>query len=82
MLVKLSVCDSSMSLQVLQLLELMDLTQYKENFEREHISGEVLIECDEDVLMQELGILSKLHRIRLLKIISGQQSAKDIFDGN
>lgn len=62
------------------MLEQLDLSQYKESFEREHICGDVLVECTEDVLQQELGVLSKIHRIRLMKIISGQKSAKIVLD--
>ena len=67
--------------QVQKLLGAMDLSQYKESFAREHISGEILAELDEEVLKSELGMTSKIHRIRLLKVISGQHSAKSYLDG-
>lgn len=58
-------------LQVLTLLDLMGLKVYQENFSSEQVSGEILSECDEEVLKVDLGIASKLHRMRLLKVISG-----------
>jgi len=60
----------------LNLLEAMDLGRYCEEFQREHITGEILAECNEEVLQQELGMVSKIHRIRLMKIISGQHTAR------
>ena len=68
---------STKSLQILSLLEAMDLVQYREVFHREHITGEILVECTEEVLQNELEITSKIHRIRLMKIISGQHSASN-----
>ena len=68
---------STKSLQILSLLEAMDLGQYREVFHREHITGEILVECTEEVLQNELEITSKIHRIRLIKIISGQHSASN-----
>ena len=57
--------------QVLQLLDCMGLAAYKGKFSEEQVSGEILAECDEQVLQNDLGIGSKLHRMRLLKVISG-----------
>ena len=45
------------------------MPQYKENFKKEMVDGEVLSEIDEVVLEQELGMKSKLHRLRLRKYI-------------
>ena len=44
----------------------MDLSQYTEAFVREQISGEIMIELDEEILKTELGITSKLHRLTWL----------------
>ena len=46
-----------------------------EIFPEQSIDGEVLVECDESALQHELGMDSKVDRIRLMKIISGQYSA-------
>lgn len=53
----------------------LKLEQYCEIFAAERIDGEILAEMDETVLQKDLRIESKLHRIRLLVIIDGQQRA-------
>ncbi|XP_064390464.1 uncharacterized protein LOC135338305 [Halichondria panicea] len=68
-------------MQVLKLLELMGLKAYQEAFMAERVNGEVLLECDEDVLLNELKVTSKLRRVRLLKVISGRHSAEQILKG-
>ena len=62
----------SISPQVLCILDAMGLQQYRDHFKVEQISGEILSECDEDMLAHDLRISSKLHRMRLLKVISGK----------
>ena len=52
------------------LLEAKGLQQYKAAFEREHIDGEILQELTEEILEGELGVASKLHRIRIMKLAS------------
>lgn len=59
----------------------MGLTQYKEMFHREHITGNLLVQCSDETLKKELGIEKKLHRMRLMEVISGQKSAKDLLTG-
>ena len=68
-------------IRVLHLLESMHLECYCEAFRKEQIDGEVLSSLDDEMLM-ELGVKSSLHRLRLRKVISGVQSAKDHLDGN
>ena len=58
-------------MQVIQLLQQLGLEQYEPSFLREGITGELLLECDEDLLQNELEVKSKLHRLRLLRIIKG-----------
>ena len=65
-------------LHVQQMLDTLQLPQYKEAFAREQVDGEVLLELDDQVLQSELGINSKIHRIRLMKLISGTQSAEKL----
>ena len=67
--------------QVLKLLELIGLKQYQDSFKRQAIDGDILSELDEDILERDLNVTTKLHRLRLLKIISGRQSAKNILEG-
>ena len=63
---------------MLNLLDSMSLEKYQENFKREQVNGEILSECDEEVLTNDLGISSKLHRIKLMKVISGMFVVKSI----
>ncbi len=67
----------NLAVQIQRLLDAMNLSQYKESFQREQVTGVVLLECDEDILENELNISSRIHRIRLIKIISGEVSAND-----
>ena len=41
------------------------------------LDGEILSELDEQSLENDLGISSKIHRIRLMQIVTGSRSAKD-----
>lgn len=59
----------------------MHLKQYQEIFQEEQLDGEILVECDESVLEQDLGIKNKLHRSKILKLISGKYSAIKILEG-
>ena len=62
--------------QIQRLFEAMNLGKYKETVARECIDGEILSELDERSLESDLGISSKIHRIRLMQIITGSRSAK------
>ena len=68
--------------QVAKLLTAMNMGQYVEAFKTEQISGEILSELSDEVLREELGITSKIHRIKLLKIIDGRHSAMSIMNGD
>ena len=61
-------------------MDLMSLGQYRENILSEQISGEILLECDDAILEEEIGMISRIHRIRIMKIISGQHSAKTMLE--
>ncbi len=52
------------------LLESSDLGKYRPMIQREHVTGDILAVLDDGVLETELGIKSKLHRLRVLKMIS------------
>eukprot|EP00731_Ephydatia_muelleri_P034474 Em0061g12a len=69
------------TVNMVRLLKAMGLEQYSQDMAREHITGDVLLECTEGILEKELNILSKLHRVRLLKLIDGSHSAKGILSG-
>lgn len=64
--------------QVLDLLDRMKLPQYKETFEREVITGKLLLACDEKVLENELGVKSRLHQMRLMELINGKSSLNEL----
>lgn len=69
-------------IKVLQLLDLMGLSQYRDNFIKEHIDGEVLVDLGEEEL-KDLGVISKIHTLRLKKIIEGKiPSQKYLEEGN
>lgn len=58
--------------QILKLLKTIGLSQYEPAFVKEEITGELLLECDQDLIQTELGITSKLHQMKLMRIIQGQ----------
>ena len=60
----------------------MGLSKYKEQFIKERITGSLLSEFDEEILETELNIKSRIHRIRLMKIMEGRQSIDEFFDSN
>ena len=60
--------------EILHLLDAMNLSAYKEAFKQEQIDGETMVCLSADMLI-ELGVSKSLHRLRLMKIISGQTSA-------
>ena len=68
-------------MQVLRLLGAMNLSQYQAKFVSEQVTGDILIELNDEHLESELQIKSKIHRVRLMKIIEGQHSAKSIIEG-
>ena len=59
---------------ILHLLDAMNLSVYKEAFKQEQIDGETMACLSTDMLI-ELGVSKSLHRLRLMKIISGGTSA-------
>lgn len=58
----------------MRVLDSMGLSQYKEIFSQECIDGAILLELDADILSCELGVKSKIHCIKLIKLISGDYS--------
>ena len=60
---------------ILKLLDAMNLSAYKDGFEQEHIDGDTMA-CLSDEMLIELGVSKSLHRLRLMKIVTGQNSAK------
>ena len=62
------------------LLDKLGLSKYKNKFSEENITGSLLSEFDEEILEKELGITSRIHRIKLLRIIDGRQSINTLFE--
>ena len=60
----------------------MNLGKYLTQFYSEQIDGQLLSECDEEILQHELNITNVVHRTRLMKIVTGEQSAVDILRYN
>ena len=56
----------------------MELSQYKETFLKEQISGDILLQCDNQILEVELKISSRLHRLRLMQVIDGKVSVQQL----
>lgn len=68
--------------QVISLLESMNLGRYKEQFIKEQVDGEILSECDEVMLKNDLKVSSAMHRTRLMKVITGRHSALGFIEGD
>ena len=60
----------------------MDMRKYQKKFAQESIDGALLLQCDELTLQNELEVTSKLDRVKLIKVITGQHSALRILEGD
>ena len=74
------VCVRMCVIQVLTLLEVMNLGQYKDKFKIEQVDGEILAECDESILKDDLLVVSAMHRNRLMKLVTGKHSAYSLME--
>ena len=54
----------------------MGLQVYKDKFLEENITGDIFCNLDDEILEKELGVHSRLHRLRLLKIARGETDAR------
>ena len=63
-------------LQVIELLDAMELSQYREVFEKEQICGAVFAAIDDSLLDLVLGVASELHRNRIMDVVSGAVSIR------
>ena len=57
------------------------MSKYQDRFASEGIDGCLLIALEESILESNLGVTSKLDRIKLMKIINGERSAKSVLEG-
>ena len=67
--------------QITNLLEAMGLDQYVDTFVKERVDGSLMLALDDSMLCTDLKVDVGLHRIRILKVISGIHSAKHILEG-
>ena len=58
------------------------MAEYQETFIQKSIDGTILADCDEPVLQNELGVSSKVDRIKLMKVIAGEYSTLSILEGD
>jgi hypothetical protein len=59
-------------MQVASILTATGLGQCADKILSKGVSGEMFAKCDEEQLERELGVTSKLHRLKLLRIIEGK----------
>ena len=67
---------------VIQVLDIIGLSEYKDVFIKEGITGSLLSELNEEILETELNIKSQIHRMKLMRIMEGRQSIDELFDSN
>ena len=63
------------------MLDKINMKKYQDKFAQEGIDGALLLDIEETTLETELGITSKLDRVKLMKIIRGERSAKSVLEG-
>ena len=66
---------------VLDVLDAMNLSMYRENFQQELIDGELLSEFTEDMFI-ELGVKSKMHRLKLMRVVKGRKDVSSVLNKN
>ena len=57
-------------------MDCLKLSAYSEAFRKEGITGDLLLELDELALEQDLGVSSRLHRLNIMRFITGKYSAR------
>lgn len=65
---------------MLQMLDALHLSQYRARFQEEGVGGDILLDCDEATLENELGVNMKIHRLKLMQIIRGEKSARFLLE--
>ena len=66
-----------LSIQVLNLLDALHLSQYKNEFENEAVDGLLFIDLDKNML-EELNVTSKLHQRKIMQVIEGVKSISEL----
>uniref|UniRef100_A0A1X7TPG1 SAM domain-containing protein n=1 Tax=Amphimedon queenslandica TaxID=400682 RepID=A0A1X7TPG1_AMPQE len=65
------------ALKIGEFLGLMGLKQYAATFSHESVDGKLFFELDDVMLEEDLGVTSRLHRLRMMRIIKGEQHVND-----
>ena len=52
---------------------MMGMEEYIPRFKEEQIDGALLFELSDEILEEELGMSKKIHRMRLMMIITGHE---------
>lgn len=55
----------------------MGLQKYAASFSEESVDGELFFELDNLMLEEDLGVKNRLHRLRIMRIIRGDQCVTD-----
>ena len=64
---------------ILDVLDAINLSVYKESFQKELIDGELLSEFTEDMFI-ELGVKSKIHRLKLMQVVKGRKDVSSVLN--
>lgn len=62
------------------LLDRLELNQYKEVFVEEAITGEILVECTETILIEDLDIKEPSHCSKLMDVVHGNPATRGLLD--
>ena len=66
---------------VLNLLDTINLSSYKENFRKELIDGEILSEFTEEMFI-EIGVERSIHRLKLMHVVKGRKDVSSLLNKN
>lgn len=54
----------------------MSLKQYNGVIKEEVIDGEIILDLDTPTLAEEIGVTSRIHQLKIMKLISGEYDAR------
>ena len=58
--------------QVAEFLQSIGLGQYAKSFIENDVNGEMMLEADDDSALEEIGVESRLHRIKIMVLFKRQ----------
>lgn len=59
----------------------LGLQQYVGIVEQEGLDGGIFVELDEDTFSQEMGVESRIHRLKMMKLIGGHYDVQNLLMG-